>query len=533
MISHAITNKIICNFINPFNQQKVCDANLNQKLKEKIDESVGAVLPITVIVLLLSIFVVPMETGTIALFLVGALMLIIGMAFFQLGAEMAMTPLGEGVGSQIMKTRRLSILVIVCFVMGIIITIAEPDLAVLANQVPSIPNNVLIWTVAVGVGLFLVMAVLRILFKLSLPLLLCILYGAVFLLSFAAPADFIAVAFDSGGVTTGPMTVPFIMAIGIGLSSTRSDKNGSSDSFGLISFCSIGPIIMVLLLGIFYHPTDAAYNATVIPDVITMQDVMREFVHMVPDYGKEVFSSILPVLVVFLLFQLVSRRYHKRQMIKMLVGFLYTIIGLILFLTGVNVGFAPVGSLLGGSLAGQTWKWLLIPIGALIGYYIVKAEPAVQVLNKQVEDVTNGSISRETMNLCLSIGVSASVALALIRVLTGISIYWLLIPGYIIALALPRFVPKVFVGIAFDSGGVASGPMTSTFLLPLAMGACTAVGGNVVTDAFGVVAMVAMAPLIAVQIMGVLYQIKIKKSTFATVVMADIDDNAILDFEEE
>lgn len=459
-------------------------------------------------------------------------MLIIGMAFFQLGAEMAMTPLGEGVGSQIMKTKNLFILVLVCFVMGIIITIAEPDLQVLANQVPSIPNNVLIWTVAVGVGIFLVIAVLRILFKISLPVLLCILYAVLFLLSFAAPADFISVAFDSGGVTTGPMTVPFIMAIGVGLSSHRSDKNGSSDSFGLIAFCSIGPIIMVLLLGIFYHPSDAAYNATLIPDVVTMQDVMREFVHMLPDYGKEVAFSISPVLAVFILFQLFSRLYHRKHMIKMSFGFLYTIIGLILFLTGVNVGFAPVGSLLGSSLAAESWRWLLVPIGALIGYYIVKAEPAVQVLNKQVADVTNGSISREAMNLCLSIGVSVSVALAMIRVLTGISIYWLLIPGYVIALVLTRFVPKVFVGIAFDSGGVASGPMTSTFLLPLAMGACTAVGGNVVTDAFGVVAMVAMAPLIAIQIMGVLYNMKLKSSTHAPVVISDIDDDEILDFEE-
>lgn len=506
---------------------------MNKKLKEKVDESVSAVLPITVIVMLLSIFVVPMETGTIAMFLVGAFMLIIGMAFFQLGAEMSMTPLGEGVGFQIMKTKKLPVLILVCLLMGVIITIAEPDLQVLANQVPSIPNEVLIWTVAAGVGVFLVVAVLRIIFKLSLPILLCVLYIALFILSFVAPGDFIAVAFDSGGVTTGPMTVPFIMAIGVGLSATRSDKNGSSDSFGLVSFCSIGPIVMVLLLGIFYHPTGAAYNATEISDVVTMQDVMRQFVHMLPDYGKEVFSSILPVLVVFLLFQLISRRYHKSQMIKMLMGFLYTIIGLILFLTGVNVGFAPVGSLLGSNLAAQPWKWALIPIGALIGYYIVKAEPAVQVLNKQVEEITNGSISRGAMNLCLSIGVSASVAFAMLRVLTGMNIYFLLIPGYVTALVLTKFVPKVFVGIAFDSGGVASGPMTSTFLLPLAMGACTSIGGNVVTDAFGVVAMVAMAPLIAIQIMGALYNLKQKRTVSAAVVMADIDDNMIIDIEEE
>ncbi len=506
---------------------------LNKKLKEKMDESISAVLPISVIVLLLSIFVVPMETGTIALFLVGAFMLIIGMAFFQLGAEMSMTPLGEGVGSHIMKSRRLIVLILVCLVMGMIITIAEPDLQVLANQVPSIPSSTLIWTVAVGVGVFLVIAVLRILFHMSLPLLLCILYAGLIALSFAAPADFIAVAFDSGGVTTGPMTVPFIMAIGIGLSATRSDKNGASDSFGLIAFCSIGPVIMVLLLGIFFHPGEAAYNATPVPDVVTMQDVMREFLHMIPDHGKEVIFSVFPVLAVFLLFQIISKRFHKNQMIKMIIGFLYTIIGLILFLTGVSVGFAPVGSLLGSSLAGQPWKWLLIPVGGLIGYYIVKAEPAVQVLNKQVEDVTNGSISRASMNLCLSVGVSASVALALARVLTGISIYWLLIPGYITALILTRFVPKVFVGIAFDSGGVASGPMTSTFLLPLAMGACTAVGGNVTTDAFGVVAMVAMAPLIAVQIMGFRYNIELKKSISLSAILLDIDDDEIMEFEEE
>ena len=498
---------------------------MNKKLKEKFDESVNAVLPITVIVLLLSIFVVPMETGTIALFLVGAFMLIIGMAFFQLGAETAMTPLGEGVGSSIMKTRKLPVLIGVCFLMGIIITLAEPDLQVLANQVPSIPNNTLIFTVALGVGVFLVIAVLRILFRISLPVLLCIFYIALFFLSFAAPADFIAVAFDSGGVTTGPMTVPFIMAIGVGLSSTRSDKDGS------ISFCSIGPIAMVLLLGIFYHPAGASYNATEIPDVVTMQDVMRQFVHMLPDYGREVISSILPVLIVFLLFQLISRRYHKNQMIKMLMGFLYTIIGLILFLTGVNVGFAPVGSLLGSNLAAQTWRFVLIPIGALIGYYIVKAEPAVQVLNKQVEDVTGGTVSQSMMNTALSIGVACAVMLSMVRVLTGISIYWILVPGYALALILARFVPSVFVGIAFDSGGVASGPMTSTFLLPLAMGACTALGGNVVTDAFGVVALVALAPPVAIQIMGVLY---VHRSKAVAQNKADLlSDDGVIDLEDE
>ena len=506
---------------------------MNEKLKEKVKESLSSVLPITLIVLVLSVTLVPMEIGTLALFLTGAVLLIVGMGFFQLGAEMSMTPLGEGVGKTLAKREKVLLIVLVAFALGTIITIAEPDLQVLANQVASIPNSVLIWTVAVGVGVFLALAVLRILFRVSLAKCLLGAYALLFVLTLFSPKEFLAVAFDAGGVTTGPITVPFIMALGVGVSAIRSTQGHDDDSFGLVALCSVGPILMVLLLGIFYHPTDAAYSAVEIAPVITTRDVAQQFALGFPGYAEEVLLSILPIAAVCVLFQLLTHYYRRRQLLRTGVGFLYTIIGLILFLTGVNVGFAPVGSLLGSNLAAQTWRFVLIPIGALIGYYIVKAEPAVQVLNKQVEDVTNGSISRSAMNLCLSIGVSASVALALLRVLTGLNIYWLLIPGYIIALVLTRFVPKVFVGIAFDSGGVASGPMTSTFLLPLAMGACTAVGGNVVTDAFGVVAMVAMAPLIAIQIMGVLYQLKLKRATSDALIMIDVDDNAIMDIEEE
>mgnify|MGYP000106794393 FL=1 len=506
---------------------------MNEKLKEKVKESLSSVLPITLIVLVLSITLVPMEIGTLALFLTGAVLLIFGMGFFQLGAEMSMTPLGEGVGKTLAKREKVILVVLVSFALGTIITIAEPDLQVLANQVASIPNNVLIWTVAVGVGVFLALAVLRIFHRASLAKCLLIAYALLFALTLFSPKDFLAVAFDAGGVTTGPITVPFIMALGVGVSALRAAQGHDDDSFGLVALCSVGPILMVLLLGIFYHPSDAIYSAVEIAPVVTTRDVAQQFAIGLPDYAKEVLLSILPIVAVCVLFQLLTHYYRRRQLLRTGVGFLYTVIGLILFLTGVNIGFTPVGNLLGSGLADNTYRWVLIPIGALIGYYIVKAEPAVQVLNKQVEDVTNGSISRNAMNLCLSIGVSASVALALLRVLTGLNIYWLLIPGYIIALVLTRFVPKVFVGIAFDSGGVASGPMTSTFLLPLAMGACTAVGGNVVTDAFGVVAMVAMAPLIAIQIMGVLYQLKLKRATSDALIMVDVDDNAIMDIEEE
>ena len=511
---------------------------MNEKLKEKIKESLSSVLPITIIVLLLSITLVPMEIGTLALFLAGAVLLIVGMGFFQLGAEMAMTPLGQGVGGRLIKSNRIILIVLVSFLMGVIITIAEPDLQVLANQVASIPNQELIWTVAIGVGVFLVVAVMRILFHISLSNMLLVFYLLLFVLSFFSPDTFTAVAFDSGGVTTGPMTVPFIMALGVGLSAARSDRDGASDSFGLVALCSIGPIMMVLLLGIFHNPTDATYAAIEITSISTTHDVIQQFVSALPQYGKEVMISILPVVGVFVIFQLITRTYHKRQVLKMLVGFVYTTFGLILFLTGVNVGFAPVGNLFGSGLAESSFKWLLIPIGIIIGYYIVKAEPAVQVLNNQVEDLTGGTISRKMMNTALSAGVAFAVALAMVRVLTGINIYWIIIPGYIISLILSRLVPSVFIGIAFDSGGVASGPMTSTFLLPLDMGACSAVGGNVVTDAFGVVALVAMAPLIAIQIMGLIYVRKSKAvaqpaEALPEDTVVDIEEDTVVDIEED
>ena len=505
---------------------------MNVKLKEKIRESLSAVLPITGIVLMLSIFVIPMELGSVVMFLTGALMLIVGMGFFQLGAEMAMTPLGEGVGVQISKMKKLLTVLLTGFLMGVIITVSEPDLQVLAGQVPSVPNMVLIMTVAVGVGLFLALAIVRIRYKISLSMLLIVCYLALILVSAFVPKEFLAVAFDSGGVTTGPMTVPFIMAMGVGLASVRSDKNAANDSFGLVALSSVGPILAVLILGCFFKPTEAAYTLTDVATVVTTQDVARVFAQGLPLYAREVLLSLVPILWVFLIFQWLTHRYHGLQIKRIIVGFGYTYIGLVLFLCGANVGFSPVGAYLGKELAGLSLRWILVPIGALIGYYIVKAEPAIQVLNHQVEAVTNGAISVKMMNRCMQIGVAASVGLAMLRVLTGISIQWFVIPGYIIALVLSRMVPDIFIGIAFDSGGVASGPMTSTFLLPLSIGVCEALGGNLMTDAFGVVALVALTPLIAIQLMGLVYKLKTAKRT-QTVPAAIADDcDMIVDLEE-
>lgn len=520
-----------CSDPEPPHERRPPHYRMNEKLKEKVKESLSSVLPITLIVLVLSITLVPMEIGTLALFLTGAVLLIVGMGFFQLGAEMSMTPLGEGVGKTLARREKVLLIILVAFALGTIITIAEPDLQVLANQVASIPNSVLIWTVAVGVGIFLAIAVLRALLHLSLAKSLLITYVLLFALTLFSPKEFLAVAFDAGGVTTGPITVPFIMALGVGVSTVRSTQGHGDDSFGLVALCSAGPILMVLLLGIFYHPTDAVYTAVEIAPVVTTRDVARQFALGFPGYAREVLLSILPIVAVFVLFQLLTRYYRRRQLLRTGVGFLYTVIGLILFLTGVNIGFTPVGNLLGSGLAASVYRWVLIPIGALIGYYIVKAEPAVQVLNKQVEDVTGGTVSQSMMNTALSIGVACAVMLSMVRVLTGISIYWILVPGYALALILARFVPSVFVGIAFDSGGVASGPMTSTFLLPLAMGACTALGGNVVTDAFGVVALVALAPPVAIQIMGVIY---VYRSKAVAQNKADLlSDDGVIDLEDE
>ena len=458
--------------------------------------------------MLLSFTIAPISASILLSFLMGAALIVVGIMFFTMGAEISMTPMGERVGATMAKTKNLPLLLLLAFILGFIITISEPDLQVLAEQVPSVPNMTLIMTVAAGVGIFLVVAMLRMFFGIPLPHLLVGLYIVVFLLSFFVPREFLAVAFDSGGVTTGPMTVPFIMALGVGIAAVRSDRHAANDSFGLVALCSVGPIIAVLILSLIYHPGAAEYTSPILPETLDSSQLAQLFTVAIPTYLEEIAVSLLPIVIFFFIFQLVSLRLPGRTLGQIVVGLLYTYVGLVLFLTGANVGFMPAGNFLGQQLASLPYNWIIIPIGMVIGYFIVKAEPAVYVLNKQVEELTDGAISARAMGMSLSLGVAASVGLAMLRVLTGISIFWMLIPGYAIALGLSFFVPKIFTAIAFDSGGVASGPMTATFLLPLAQGACIAVGGNIVTDAFGVVAMVAMTPLIAIQILGLIYKLR-------------------------
>ena len=480
-------------------------------IKQKFNESLGSILPIAGIVLLLSVTVTPMDTSIFLLFLLGVLCLVTGLTVFTLGAEMAMQPLGARIGSTLAKSKSVWLIAFISFLIGILVTISEPDLQILAEQVSGVENMVLILTVSLGVGIFLAIAMLRIIFHISLSILLMIFYIIAFVLGiiFVHP-NFWAVAFDSGGVTTGPMTVPFIMAIGAGVSGARASGSGNDDSFGLVALCSIGPILSVLILGIAFGIEDSTYVPTALAVVENTQEGMMCYLHGFMDHAADVAVALLPTITFALLFQLITRAFGAIQLVRIGVGVVYTFVGLVVFLTGANEGFLPVGTRLGEMLANFEGGALLIPICMLIGYFIVNAEPAVYVLNKQVEQITAGAISASTMRLALSIGVSAALGLSMLRILTGISILWILIPGYVIALGLSFFVPKFFTGIAFDSGGVASGAMMSAFVLPLAIGACSTLGENIMTQAFGCVAFVALTPIISIQVCGLIYSLKAK-----------------------
>ena len=506
---------------------------IRKKLKEKLKEALQAVLPIIGLVLLLSFTIAPISPSILLCFLIGGILLIAGIVFFTLGAELAMSPMGERVGTAMTQSKKLWVVVALSFLLGFIITISEPDLQVLAQQVPAVPNLTLILAVACGVGVFLVVALLRMLFSIALPPFLVCFYAVIFILALFVPKEFLSVAFDSGGVTTGPMTVPFIMALGVGISATRSDRHAADDSFGLVALCSIGPILAVMMLGLIYNPDSAAYTPPVIPEIADSKQLWNLFAIELPTYMKEIALSLLPIVLFFAVFQALILKLSGRNLTRILIGLVYTYIGLVLFLTGVNVGFMPAGNYLGQVLAGLSHPWVIVPIAMVMGYFIVKAEPAVYVLNKQVEEITDGAIPARAMGTALSAGVAISLGIAMIRVLTGISILWILIPGYTIALVISFFVPKIYTAIAFDSGGVASGPMTAAFLLPLAQGACVALGGNIVTDAFGVVAMVAMTPLITIQVMGLYSKLAEKKKTAAVPTPAYaldlLDDDAIIE----
>lgn len=484
-------------------------------LLEKIKESLMAVVPITIVVLILCC-IFPVSGWTIFAFLIGAIMLIFGLSFFNLGADSSMMKMGEQIGQFVTKKKNIWMLIGVTVAIGLIITIAEPDLMVLAEQMQhTIPKVLLIVMVALGVGVFLALALVRIVLQIKLNVMLIILYLIVFLIAIFVPNEFIAVAFDSGGVTTGPMTVPFILALGLGVAGARGSNASKDDSFGLVSFCSIGPVLMVLILGLFFKNPNVDSS-----DVIsfhTFSEFSSYFGKQLLKMMGEIGLAILPILACIIIFKCILIKDNKKNILKMLIGLVYTYIGLVIFLTGAHIGFMPVANMLGKIIGFRNIRWILIPLGMLMGFFVVMAEPAVSVLNKQVEELTSGAISKKTMLFSLAIGVAISVGLSMSRVIFDYSIWYILVPGYAIAIGLMFFVPKIFTTIAFDSGGVASGPMTATFLLPLASGACMAIyesspnyATKMLQNGFGVVALVAMTPLIVIQIVGLVYKIKTK-----------------------
>ncbi len=470
----------------------------------KLKEAAISVLPVTLIVLLLDCTpLVNLSLREVLIFAGCALLLILGMSLFNLGADIAMTPMGEQVGAGLPKQGKFKTLLMICFVMGVFVTIAEPDLSVLATQVSGIINSTaLILSIGIGVGVFLVLSVLRIVFRLNLAHLMTFFYMLLFALAglilVVGGENFLPLAFDSGGVTTGPITVPFIMALGVGVAAALGDKHDRESSFGFIALCSIGPILAVMILGLTADG-DVPYS---LPDY-SMESKLTSLAPTIGHTFKEVFIALLPIVAFFFILQFTLLKLPKKRIYQIIVGVFYTFFGLVVFLAAVAIGFMPVGYQMGAQLAEGSPVFLVI-FAFLLGLTVVLAEPAIHVLNKQVENVTGGAVSKRSMLIALSVGVGVAIALSVIRVLFSFSVLYYLIPGYFLSLGLSFFVPKLYTAIAFDSGGVASGPLTSSFILPFVVGICAATSGvnSVLTDAFGLVAMVAMTPLITIQTLG-------------------------------
>ena len=508
---------------------------MRMQLLHKIKEALISVLPVTLIVVLLNFTpLVSFSSKEIVVFIISALLLILGIGLFSLGADLAMTPMGTHVGSGLTKSKSLKLLVIVSFALGLFITIAEPDLTVLANQVADVINpTFLIAAVGMGVGIFLVISVLKIVFKRQLASLLMFFYMFLFALTglviIGGNEGFLALAFDSGGVTTGPITVPFIMALGVGIATAIGGKRSNENSFGLIALCSVGPILAVMLLGMTING-EISYT---IPDYSIAEDVVGTFFQHLLGVAGEVLLALGLIVVFFFVINWFVLKLPKKKIIQILIGITFTYIGLVIFLTSVNVGFMPIGYKMGLQLSKFSPVVLAIA-GFILGLVVVLAEPAVHVLNKQVEEITDGNVSKKSMLIALSIGVGISICLSMIRIIFDFSILYYLVPGYFISLGLSFFVPRMYTAIAFDSGGVASGPLTSTFILPFAIGACMALypdGSKVLTDAFGIVAMVAMTPLITIQLLGFRSVVaKMMREKIAMRRILEEDDDQIINF---
>jgi hypothetical protein len=485
-------------------------------LKQKMKDVVFAVLPITIILLILNFTIAPIGKELVLRFTVGALFIIIGLGIFLFGADLAIQPIGQNIGSSITRKRNLTLLIIAGVFLGFLVNIAEPDLMVLARQVQLVTNGAisqwaLLIVVSIGIGIMVAIGLLRIVLKISLSRLLTLLYAIVFLLVALSPDCFLGIAFDSGGATTGSMTVPFILALGLGVASTQGGKQSEEDSFGLVGIASSGPMLAVLSMGILSGVK--SLTGSVLHASVNNMGILYPFLHMIPGIAKEVMLALIPLITIFFILQVLLIKLPKTQLSKIIKGLVYTFTGFVLFLAGVYAGFMEAGSAVGHAVASYGNNWIVILTGFVLGFTVIFAEPAVYVLNTQIEEVTSGHIRRKNILYTLSIGVAIAVSLSMVRILVPKMQLWhLLVPGYIIAIALSHFAPKIFVGIAFDSGGVASGPMTATFILAFAQGVAAATpGADVLMEGFGVISMVALTPLIAIQVLGLLYKRKTSK----------------------
>lgn len=491
-----------------------------KKLFNDLKDSIFSVIPITLLILIVSIFI-GIESNHVISFFISAVLLIIGIGFFTFGADLSMSIIGEKIGESLVKSRKLWLILIVGLLIGFVITIAEPDLMVLASQITSIPSILIILLVSVGVGIFLMIALFRIVKGISINQILIIGYGIVLLLLYLTPSSFASLAFDAGGVTTGPISVPFIVALGYGFTRMRSDKKGHNDTFGLVGLSSIGPIIIVMILGLVFK-IDSVYDTSVFS---SNSSLIFNYLNVFWDNFVEIVIALTPILFVFIIFELFSDSLSNYEMKKIVVGLITVLIGLTMFLTGVEVGFIKMGYEIGRIFSLKEMPFVLTILGTIIGFLIVKAEPAVKVLVNQISELTEGSISKNIVNLCLSTGVCLAVAISIMRVFTGVSILYFVIPGYVLALVLSKITPDMFTAIAFDSGGAASGPLTSSFLLPICIGACLTTGGNIFTDAFGIVGLVSLSPLIMIQLLGCVYKYRMNKHNLMLV--KDFDEEII------
>lgn len=515
------------------NEASLISSVLGKNLFDKLKESLISVVPVALIVLILLLTpIVDVSPAEIVTFVVSSVFLILGIGLFNLGADLAMTPMGEQIGSGLTKSRSLELLLLVGFVMGVLITVAEPDLTVLAGQVSAVMNKtVLITVVGVGVGLFLLIAIVKVVFKKNLSMLLMFFYLVLF--AFCAvllengKGIFLPLAFDAGGVTTGPITVPFIMALGVGIASTVGGRRAKENSFGLIALCSIGPMLAVCLLSMFMDGQAFADNF-VSEEYAIGDSIAAALGSTLLTSAKDIVIALGLIVVFFLILQITVLKLPKRKLMQIGVGILYTFVGLLIFFTSVHMGFMPIGYKIGQALA-TFGTPLLVAFSFVLGIVVVLAEPAVHVLKNQVEQTTNGAISKRSMLVALSLGVGVSICLSIVRIVCDFSVLYYLIPGYIISLGLSLFVPRVYTAIAFDSGGVASGPLTASFILPFATGACAvlcAEQSKVLELAFGIVAMVAMTPLITIQVLGF-------KAIAAKKVRENLDIKRIVDADDE